>query len=188
MGCNCSTVVECAPRKLVVLGSNPAGSWAFFFIFLSFPTFGHQWRVLNQVPQGGASLTVCCECRLKMDAKLCGLRQNRLNKPQLGLKKEWASPSLINRFDSFSFVCVNQRWRMFCVLTVTQNFASKILLASVSMKGVNKAVSFDWCRNFCPTVLLNFTPSMMTLELVLSFFYYIQHSLYNILADQFFAS
>ena len=37
---------------------NPASSWPFFLLLLSFPTFFYP---LNQAPQGGASLTVCCE-------------------------------------------------------------------------------------------------------------------------------
>ena len=40
---------------------NPASSWPFFLLLLSFPTFLYQWSALNQAPQGGASLTVCCE-------------------------------------------------------------------------------------------------------------------------------
>ena len=32
-----------------------------FFLLLSCLTLFHQWSVLNQVPQGGASLTVCCK-------------------------------------------------------------------------------------------------------------------------------
>ena len=51
-----------------VLESSSGGGWfescrvlGFFLLLLSFPTFLHKWNVLNQVPQGGASLTVCCE-------------------------------------------------------------------------------------------------------------------------------
>ena len=48
MGRGCITAVENMPRHLEVVGSNPPGCWAFFF-FLYFPTFLHQWSVLNQV-------------------------------------------------------------------------------------------------------------------------------------------
>ena len=42
-------------------GLNPLGGWAFFFylFFLLLPTFLHLWSVLNQVPQLGASVTLC---------------------------------------------------------------------------------------------------------------------------------
>ena len=33
----------------------------FLLPLLSFPTYSHQWSVLNQVPQRGASLTLSCE-------------------------------------------------------------------------------------------------------------------------------
>ena len=61
-GRGCSTLVELKPRNLKVVGSDPAEGWAFLCFFsLSFPTFLHQWSVLIQVPQGGTSLSVCCE-------------------------------------------------------------------------------------------------------------------------------
>ena len=43
----------------------PLGAGLFFFFFLSFPTSLPHWSVLNQVPQGDASLTVCCESNKK---------------------------------------------------------------------------------------------------------------------------
>ena len=58
MGCSCSTAVEYLPCNQKVGGSIPAGCR---FFPSSFPTFLHQWSVLNQIPQGGASLTVCCD-------------------------------------------------------------------------------------------------------------------------------
>ena len=49
---SCSTtVVKLVPHNQEVVGSNPAGCWAF-------PNFLHQWSALNQVPQGRAPLTV----------------------------------------------------------------------------------------------------------------------------------
>ena len=72
-------LVELVGRGLEqeVAGSNPTRCWAFLFFYL--PTFLHQSRVLNQVPQGGASLTVCCE------------RKNRINKLGLGKKTFWSN-------------------------------------------------------------------------------------------------
>ena len=74
----CSTVVEHTPRHLKVVATYPAGCWAFSssssfdFFSLSLLTFLPQWSVFNQLPQEGASLTVCCERnRRKNDAKLC---------------------------------------------------------------------------------------------------------------------
>ena len=46
-------------KTLEVVGSNPTGCWAIFLFFFLFLL--HQWSVLNQVPQGGASLASCCE-------------------------------------------------------------------------------------------------------------------------------
>ena len=47
-------MVELTPQKEEVMGSNPARCRD------SFPTFlPSLWGVLNQVPQGGASLQVC---------------------------------------------------------------------------------------------------------------------------------
>ena len=60
MGCGCSTAVEHMPLNKKVMGLNPSGCWA-FFSFLSLPTFHHQYSAFSHVPQGGASLTVCCE-------------------------------------------------------------------------------------------------------------------------------
>ena len=59
LGHGCSTAVDHMPRNQEVVGVDAAGYWAFFL--LSFPTFLQQWSVLNQVPQGGASLKGCCE-------------------------------------------------------------------------------------------------------------------------------
>ena len=70
MGRSGSSVVHRMPRYQKVAGSNPGvGSffllsklemlWALILCFLvipPFPTFLQQWSVLNQVPQGGASL------------------------------------------------------------------------------------------------------------------------------------
>ena len=67
MGHGCSTVVEQTPHIHEVVGLNPAGCWA-FFLLLSFPTFLHQWSLLNQVTQGAASPTVCCGRKKKMVA------------------------------------------------------------------------------------------------------------------------
>ena len=58
----CSTVVEHMPHNQEVVHLSPARCWA-FFLLLSFSTFLHQWSVLNQVPQGGASLIVSCETK-----------------------------------------------------------------------------------------------------------------------------
>ena len=52
----------------------------FFFFFLSLKTILHQWSVLNQIPQGGSSLSVCCE--RNEEGFLAGL-----NKLRVGLKK-----------------------------------------------------------------------------------------------------
>ena len=54
-GRGCSKAVVNKLSNMEVVGSNPAGCWAFFLFF--FPTSLHQWSVLNQVPEGGASLT-----------------------------------------------------------------------------------------------------------------------------------
>ena len=51
-------MVEHTPNYQEVVGSNPAGCWAFFLLLLSFPTSLHHWSVLNQVPQRDA---MCCE-------------------------------------------------------------------------------------------------------------------------------
>ena len=51
--------LEHTPHNQEVVGLNPTECWA-FLLHLSFPTFLYQWRVPNQVPQGGAPLTVCC--------------------------------------------------------------------------------------------------------------------------------
>ena len=80
MGRGCSTVVEHTPCNQEVEGLNPAGCWLFFFFclfFLSLSTFLHQWSALNQVLQGGASLTECCERNIKnkCPAKLPGVKQ-----------------------------------------------------------------------------------------------------------------
>ena len=61
MGCSCSTVVEHKPSYQEVVGLKSTKCWAPFLLLLSFPIFLHQWSVLNQVPQVGASLTMCCE-------------------------------------------------------------------------------------------------------------------------------
>ena len=60
LGNGCSTAAERMPCNLEAVGSNPAGCWAFSLLLL-LPTFLRQWSVLNQVPQGSASLTVCSE-------------------------------------------------------------------------------------------------------------------------------
>ena len=50
------------PRNLEVGGSNDGlFSSSFTFFYLSLSTLVYQWSVLNQVPQGGAILTVCSE-------------------------------------------------------------------------------------------------------------------------------
>ena len=61
LGHGCCTAVERTTRNQEVVGSNPAGCCDFFLLLLSFPTFLRQGNVLYQVPQGGPSLTVCCE-------------------------------------------------------------------------------------------------------------------------------
>ena len=85
-GRGCSTAAEHMPCNLEVMGLNPAGCRAFFF-FQSLPAFLHQWSVLNQVPQGGASLTVCCERNRKYGclAVLPGAKQ--VQYAQIGQKK-----------------------------------------------------------------------------------------------------
>ena len=50
-GRECGTVVELKPHVPVVMDSNPAGYWAFFFLNLAFPNFLHQ-----QGPQSGANI------------------------------------------------------------------------------------------------------------------------------------
>ena len=62
LGCGCSTASEHTPRNLEVMGLNPAGCLAFFTFLLSFPALLLQWSV----PQGRASLNVCCERNKKM--------------------------------------------------------------------------------------------------------------------------
>ena len=58
-GRSSNTAVEHMPCNLEVMGSYPAGNWTFFLLlYISFPTFIYQWRVLNQAPQRGASLTL----------------------------------------------------------------------------------------------------------------------------------
>ena len=66
VGFGCGTAVEHTPRNLDVVGSNPAGCWAFLFLLLllsisslSLPTFLHHWIVLNQVPQKEIHLLLC---------------------------------------------------------------------------------------------------------------------------------
>ena len=49
MGSGCITAVEHTPHDREVVGSNPAGCWAFF------SSLSYQKCVLNQVPCGGAS-------------------------------------------------------------------------------------------------------------------------------------
>ena len=63
MGRGCMTEFGHMPGNQKVLGSNPTGPWAFFFFVLSLPTLLRHWSVLIQVPQGGASLTTCCEIK-----------------------------------------------------------------------------------------------------------------------------
>ena len=46
-----------------------------FFLLLSFPTFLHQWNLLNKVPQVAASLTVSCERNNGCLAELPGVKQ-----------------------------------------------------------------------------------------------------------------
>ena len=71
------TTVKRTPRNQEVVGSNPAGCWA-FFLLLFLPTFLHQWSVLNQVTQGGASLTLCCESnKNRCLAVLSGAKQTQ---------------------------------------------------------------------------------------------------------------
>ena len=65
MGRGCSTVVERRPRNQEVVGSKSCQVIGFFILILHFPAFLHQWSVLIQVPQGGASLTVLCESNTK---------------------------------------------------------------------------------------------------------------------------
>ena len=61
----CSTAEKHMIGTLEVVGSNLARCWHFYFFFLSSPTFLHQWSVFDQVPQGGASLSVCCNIFFK---------------------------------------------------------------------------------------------------------------------------
>ena len=72
-------------RNLEVMSSNPIGCMV-FLLLLSFPSFLHKWSVLNQVPQGGASLTVCCEGKYKIGCLAVLPWENRLNKLRLGFK------------------------------------------------------------------------------------------------------
>ena len=56
---NCNFIFflqETAPHNSEFVGLNSAVCWAFFFDFLSCPTFLQQWSLFNQVPQGGAAL------------------------------------------------------------------------------------------------------------------------------------
>ena len=73
----CSTAVEHMPRNLEVVGLNPARCWAYFLLFFSFllslPTYLHKWSDLNQVPQGGATLTVCIERKIEKNGCLSEL-------------------------------------------------------------------------------------------------------------------
>ena len=48
----CSTAVEHTSCNREVVGSNPAGWWAFF------SSLSYQWCILNQVPHGGATLQI----------------------------------------------------------------------------------------------------------------------------------
>ena len=57
VGRSCSTAVEHKPRNHGVVSS----ALGLFLFLLSFPSSLHQCRVLNQFPQGGASLNVFCE-------------------------------------------------------------------------------------------------------------------------------
>ena len=63
-----------------------SSSFSSFDFLLFLPSFLLQWCVLNQVPQGGAILTVCSEKKKKKNALLSCLVRSRLNKPRLGKK------------------------------------------------------------------------------------------------------
>ena len=59
-----SMVVEHTPHNQeVVWFESRRVLGLFLLLLLSFPTFLQQRSVLNQVPQGGASLAVCCEIK-----------------------------------------------------------------------------------------------------------------------------
>ena len=79
----CRTAVEHTPHNQKIVGSNPPKCW---FFLLSFPTFLHQRSVLNQVPQGGASLTVCWERHNEFLAVLHG-GETGSNQLRFGIKK-----------------------------------------------------------------------------------------------------
>ena len=84
-GHGCSIVVEHTARNLEAMGLNPAVS-SFDIFSLSLPTFLHQWIVFNQVPQGGASLTVCCGSNKKWMPHCAAWGKNRLSKLRLSKK------------------------------------------------------------------------------------------------------
>ena len=48
------------PHNPEAVGLNDAKCWPFSSSFYLL-TLNFQWSVLNQIPQGGASLSVCCE-------------------------------------------------------------------------------------------------------------------------------
>ena len=75
VGHGCSTAVEDTPRNQEVVGSNPPGCCAFFLLLLSFPTFLHQWSVLNQVPQGGSLYLIVVKGKNGCLAELPGAKQ-----------------------------------------------------------------------------------------------------------------
>ena len=78
-------MVEQTPHYQEIVGSNPASCWAFSFYF-SFPSFYHQWGVLNQVPQGGASLAVFCDSKNKIGCLAVLLGAKHAQYAQIGLK------------------------------------------------------------------------------------------------------
>ena len=91
MGRGCSTAVEHTPRNLEVVGLNTARWWAFFYLFFRFLLSISSYfpsPVLNQVPQGGASLTVCNERNRKKGNGCLGW--NRFNKLRLCKKIVWS--------------------------------------------------------------------------------------------------
>ena len=94
-GRGCSTAVWPMTRNQKVVASNPT------LLLLSFPTFLHQWSFLNQVPLGGASLTVCCERKKWMHSFARCLGQNRL---RLGFNN-WYTAGLVEPPLRVSIIC-----------------------------------------------------------------------------------
>ena len=93
-GWGCSTVEEHTPRNLGVMGSKPAGGWA-YFILLSLLSISCLCLFLLSFTSGVSLVRSPKEVHLKlcvvkeiekMDAKLSCLWQNRLIKLRLGKK------------------------------------------------------------------------------------------------------